>query len=99
MCSPDGRHTWQAVNKFGSRREFQKISVDSGRWLWGVLRKWCAGESCAGRATHPGIFSDRQFFTCIDRIRAIASHISVRWMPFSASANCVSISPYGTPVS
>ena len=38
-------------------------------------------------------------FTCIARIRAIASQISVRWMPFSANDNCVSINPYGMPVS
>jgi hypothetical protein len=34
-----------------------------------------------------------QLFTCIARIRAIASQISVRWMPFSPSASCVSMSP------
>ena len=34
-----------------------------------------------------------QFFTCIARMRAIASQISGRCTPFSASANCVSMRP------
>ena len=38
-------------------------------------------------------------FTCVAKIRAIASQISGRWTPFSASASCVSIKPYGMPVS